>query len=214
MAARWPARSVACRASMASCEARWQPASAHTPVGARIPGCCLLPSVQPGLGAALLLGRCWPWEGSACTWVLRLTPQSHGANKSICSPAPASVWPSVCPCRPSCSGWGFPHSPNSPPHPSPKEGLLDQSSRSFQACCQRCPCWRPGSGTGSHREPSWLRRTLSGLQLAQGTSQIATNHEQSSSGPCAATRLRFRGPGSGSTEPTCSVVWWGLCLQE
>lgn len=70
MAARWPARSVACRAMMASCDALRQQAAAQTPLGASGNGCCLLPSVQPGIGAALLLGRRWPWEGSTCTWVL------------------------------------------------------------------------------------------------------------------------------------------------
>lgn len=83
----------------------------------------------------------------------RLTPQSHRANKSSQCPLPPGSL-SVLALQAALAG-ASPHSPSSPTHPSPGEGLLDHSSRSFQACCQLCLCWRrvvTGSlpGCGGH----------------------------------------------------------------
>lgn len=65
MAARWPARSVACRALMALRECPVAGGTGlHPSLGDTITG--FLPSVQPGIQAALLLGRCRLREGSAC----------------------------------------------------------------------------------------------------------------------------------------------------
>lgn len=65
MAARWLARSVACRDLMASRESHVAgDTGSPSPLKAGITGYhCLLPSVQPGIQAALYPGRCGLWEG-------------------------------------------------------------------------------------------------------------------------------------------------------
>lgn len=146
-------------------------------------------------------GRAPPAPGS---W--RLTPQSHRANKSSRCPLPSGSL-SVLALQAALAG-ASPHSPSSPPHPSPGEGLLDQSGRSFQACCQLCPCWRPGSGIGHHREPSWLPAP------AQGTFQITTITRKAPLGPVLSPDSSSVAPGVAQPSQLALWFWWGLCLQE
>lgn len=148
-------------------------------------------------------GRAPPAPGS---W--RLTPQSHRANKSSQCPLPPGSL-SVLALQAALAGASPPFS-QFPYPPKPGGGAAGLEQQEFPGLLPAVPVLEAGSSQGA-----FLAAEDTQLPAPdQGTFQITTDHKKSSSAPCAVTRLQFRGPRSGSTEPTRSVVWWGLCLQE
>lgn len=205
MAARWLARSVACRASMASCECPVAGGISSHPLGGQSLAAVAfsppssLVSGLPGSWADASYGRALP-----VSW--HLTLQSHRANKSP-SPFPRArlLWQSVCPGCPNCSAWASRGletalTPIPPIHlltQARRVGCLDQSGRGAQACDRLCPWWRPSSGVSSDGGPSWLQRTLNCLHPREPSKQPHILRK-APLGPCAVTRLSSGGPRGGS----------------